>query len=287
MGDPCDDENDCTDDTCVDEKICTNECNVSVYGHPCCDDPVCEGYPICMSKSTIKIGSAWASTSSEAVGVKIPICLTNLDDAVGGFQMDLCEPQPDDCLECTECELTERTTMFDCVVNELENGCCRVILFAKHPGGLINPGECDIIIIVYKIKDLQECCDTCIEIDGENIFVTDEYGYNIKGVMGDVGSICPFVCGDVEPGDPYGFNCGDGDVDIFDILEEVGFALATDIADDCQGCPTGPRNDVPTGTPPNCIDPDGGIDILDVMVIIDMALDRQDCCSYYYGGKIY
>jgi len=220
------------------------------------------------------------------VFLSIPICLENPNIPVGGFQMDLCE-SIDDCLECTECELTERTTVFDCVVNELANGCCRVILFAKHPGGLINPGECNIVIIVYKIKDLEECCDTCIEIEGSNIVLSDEYGYNIKGVMAveGEGSICPYVCGDVEPDDDPavpGWDCGDGDVDIFDVLEEVGFALGTDTPDGCQAV----RANVPTGTPPNCLDPDGGIDILDIMVLIDMALDRQDCCSYYYGGSI-
>ena len=53
--------------------------------------------------------------------------------------------------------------------------------------------------------------------------------------------------------------------------------------DDCQVM----RADVPTGTPPNCVPPDGSINILDIMVIIDMALNRQDCCSFYYQGIIY
>ncbi len=57
---------------------------------------------------------------------------------------------------------------------------------------------------------------------------------------------------------------------------------------------------MPTGTPgrlpPGCDDavdvdgccpPDGNVDIFDVMVLIDMALDRQDCCTYYYTGVIY
>ena len=47
------------------------------------------------------------------------------------------------------------------------------------------------------------------------------------------------------------------------------------------------RAEVPTGTPPQCHDPDGEIDIFDVMVIINLALDSQDCCSYYYKGVIY
>jgi len=179
--------------------------------------------------------------------------------------------------------------MFDCVVNELENGCCRVILFAKHPGGLINPGECNIVRIVYEISDDPECCNACIGIDGENIVLVDEYGYDVMGLMAEDGKgwICPYVCGDIEPGmsDPGSgiYDCGDGDVDIIDILEEIDFALVDDTPDECQAV----RADVPTGTPPYCLDPDGKIDLLDIMVLIDMVLDRQDCCSYYYGGKIY
>jgi hypothetical protein len=246
--------------------------------------------------------------------------------------------------------MTERTVLFDCVVNELANGCCRVILFSKNPGGLINPGECDIVTIVYEISDDPACCDECIPIDGMGIIVTDEYGYDILGVIGELGEVCPYECGDIEPGCASlvcsnnssiactidsecgggypvptcsvcapGATCGDGDVDIFDILLEVDFALGTKRPDSCQA---GSRSNVPTGTPPYCLAPDqncsvtqlpcaedadclGGlipppfgpdlcvndlqsqIDILDIMVIIDMALDRQDCCSYYYAGIIW
>jgi hypothetical protein len=148
------------------------------------------------------------------------------------------------------------------------------------------------VIVVFEIRDIPECCDTCIEIDGTNIILADEYGYNIVGTVTDTGEVCPYVCGDVYPPDDPGttaWDCGDGEIDIFDILEEVAFALDTKDPDDCQGPEPdlGPRDDVPTGTPPDCIDPDGVINILDVMVIIDMALNRQDCCSYWYAGIIY
>ena len=128
-------------------------------------------------------------------------------------------------------------------------------------------------------------CDECIEIDGTNIVVVDEYGYQVDALIGDLGTICPYVCGDVDPGEssPGAGDCGDADVDIFDILEEVDIAL-NDNADACQ---VGPRSDVPTGTPPYCTDPDGVVNILDIMVLIDMVLGRQDCCSYYYIGIIY
>ena len=119
--------------------------------------------------------------------------------------------------------------------------------------------------------------------------IADPYG-NPLAPSGQVGEVCPFECGDVDPAEsaPGAKDCGDGDVDLVDIITEVNFALGSVIPDDCQFL----RGDVPTGTPgygdpPYCTEPDGVINVLDVMVLIDMALDRQDCCSYYYLGQIY
>ena len=47
------------------------------------------------------------------------------------------------------------------------------------------------------------------------------------------------------------------------------------------------RADVPTGTLPYCDDPDGEINLSDVLVIYDMALGKANCCDYYYFGLIY
>jgi len=286
---PCEDADDCTDDICHEYTSCENVCNATGSRlNTCCQiSTKCQTAEICQ-EGMVKIGNQWANCGS--VGVKIPICLENPEVPISGFQIDLCE-HTDDCLVCVDCELTERTQLFDCAVNELDNGCCRVILFSKHPGGVINPGECDIVTIVYEIKDEPVCCYVCIEIYGGNIVVVDQYGYEVRSA-GLPGTICPFVCGDIEPADDTatpGWDCGDSDVDLFDILMEVDFALAIKDPDECQGpAPTyGPRDDVPTGTPPYCVAPDEQINILDVMTLIDMALQRQDCCSYYYGGKIY
>jgi hypothetical protein len=119
----------------------------------------------------------------------------------------------------------------------------------------------------------------------ENIIISD-YDGNPLAADGLPGDACPIVCGDVcPPDDPSrdGWDCGDGAVDIYDIMCEVDLALTAIDPDDCQL----PRGDVPTGTPPNCVDPDGTIDILDIMVITDMALSRSDCCTFYYTGVIY
>ncbi len=230
-------------------------------------------------------------TPGQTNACKKPICLDNPEDLVGGIQFDMCEydvaDDPIDCMACVDCELTERTTMFDCAVLELPNGCCRVILFCKNPGCAINPGLCDIVTIVYEMFDLSEDCPgtACLTQIPENIIASNYEGYELT-TAGLPGTVCPFVCGDVcPPDDPLTpvWDCGDGIVDIYDVMCEVDFALTMATPDDCQAI----RADVPTGTPPNCTAPDGSIDILDIMVLIDMTLNRQDCCTFYYTGVIY
>ena len=68
-----------------------------------------------------------------------------------------------------------------------------------------------------------------------------------------------------------------------DILEEIDLALGILIPSDCQAG----RADVPVGTPPYCSTPDDVINVLDVLVIIDMALGKSNCCDYYFLGKMY
>jgi hypothetical protein len=228
-----------------------------------------------------------ADCEEEIATVKNKICLNNPGVLVGGIQFDICDTP--DCLTCIDCELTERTVMFDCAVLELPNGCCRVIMFCKNPGCAINPGECTIVTVVQQTQCNEGCGGDCIIETFGNIVASDYDGHPLAG-SGVAGSVCPVVCGDVcPPGSGSGNDCGNGEVDIYDIMCEVDFALTATVPNDCQA----PRADVPTGTPglggpgEDCIAPDGEINILDVMVLIDMALNRQDCCSFYYQGIIY
>jgi hypothetical protein len=227
--------------------------------------------------------------------IKNKVCMNNPDELVGGIQFDLCDSP--DCLECIACELTERTVMFDCATVELDNGCCRVILFCKHPGCAINPGLCDVVTVVQQTKcPYPDECNICIDETFENIIASDYNSVPLSPV-GTPGTLCPQVCGDVCPEDtePPSGQCGNGIIDIYDIMCEVQFALNAD-CDDVEpiGDPLGGANacqatraDVPTGFPPNCIEPDGCVDINDIMVLIDAALNRQDCCSFFYEGIIY
>ena len=74
-----------------------------------------------------------------------------------------------------------------------------------------------------------------------------------------------------------GESCGDGVVNIFDILEVIDIVLNIGEHSDCQLN----QADVPTSTPPDCLDPDSDINIFDVLVIIDKALDKPNCCDAY------
>jgi hypothetical protein len=286
----CDDDDDCTLNECDEDTLeCSYPCDVEGLSGPtdeCCETEPCSADPICASQVTlIKEDGYYQPPGVDQVAtIKNKICMLNPEDLVGGIQFDLCDVP--DCLECIDCELTERTVMFDCVVLELPDGCCRVILFCKNPGCAINPGECDIVTVVMQTKEgaPEECGEDCIIETFGNIVVSDYDGNALAGAGLGEGALCPVVCGDVcPPGSGAANDCGDGVVDIYDIMCEVDFALTATTPNDCQA----PRADVPTGTPPDCAAPDGNIDILDIMVLIDMALDRQDCCSFYYLGIIY
>ena len=110
----------------------------------------------------------------------------------------------------------------------------------------------------------------------------------------DTGEVCFNVCGDIFPQDclnPGCAPCGDGVVNLFDILEMVDILLGMQTATDCQIA----NGDVPNGMPPYCGNPpgdtncegDGELDIFDLLVVIDMALDKTNCCDYCASGEIF
>jgi len=108
------------------------------------------------------------------VGIKVDLCLDNQDHEVGGVQVDVCD-EPN-CLECVGCEMSERTVLFDCFVNDID-GCCRVVLISKHPGGVINPGLCNIVRIDYQRNDNDDpLCDGCITLAPGEMTIADPYG---------------------------------------------------------------------------------------------------------------
>jgi len=104
------------------------------------------------------------------------------------------------------------------------------------------------------------------------------------------------TCGDIYPQDCLaGFCadtvCGDGVIDMLDVLEMDDIAQGLQTATSCQIS----KGDVPNGVPPNCGNPsgipncesDGDMDIFDTLVIIDKAAGRINCCDYCLCGQTY
>jgi hypothetical protein len=81
-----------------------------------------------------------------------------------------------------------------------------------------------------------------------------------------------YLEGDVWPPD----TCGDGVIDIHDLLTEVDFAVGRQTPTACQAA----KGNVPTGSPPDCTASDNEINIFDLMTMIDQALWRPNCVGY-------
>jgi hypothetical protein len=204
-----------------------------------------------------------------------------------------------DNMACTACFVNEdRTPEYICSAHEITDpedsayGCCRVVLFNTEPDDLIQQGDGAVALIKYDIfGDLTS--KDCIPLWPYNIKVADQYNEALCAVPKQ-GELCFYICGDVYPQDCYECaSCGDGTVDIFDMLEAIDIVLGIQMATPCQML----HGDVPIGIPPYCGDPsgvnppncgtDGVIDIFDALVIIDKALSKMNCCDYCMYGEIY
>jgi hypothetical protein len=217
-----------------------------------------------------------------ADGVSIKVNLNNLDHAVKAIQTDI--QDAGNHLACTEClPDPDRAHEYLCFAGEQPDGDCRVLLASTNPSALISQGTGSVFTVNYDVSGSAPS-DACVIIALTDSNVANRFGDPLC-ICEVPGNVCFILCGDIYPREclPDQPNCGDGIVDIFDILEEVDSVLGIITPSVCQMT----RADVPTGTPPYCSDPDSAIDIFDVLVIIDMALGKANCCDYYYFGEIY
>jgi len=201
----------------------------------------------------------------------------------------------DDNMKCTACIVDEdRTAEFICSANEQADGCCMITLFSTEPDDLIQEGTGAVARIKYDVSDRLTSKD-CVTLGPININIADRFNEPVCACP-KTGDICFRICGDVYPQDCYECeSCGDGIVDLFDILEEIDIILGLQNASLCQKmCGHG---NVPLGMPPYCGNPAGvnppncecnqKIDIFDALVIIDKALSKMNCCDYCMFGRIY
>ena len=110
-------------------------------------------------------------------------------------------------------------------------------------------------------------------------------------VLGSTAPINAFYGdGDIfpPPSSPLAMDCGDGDVNYYDILEAIDIARGIIVPTPCQLI----HGDTPNGIPPYCGNPpgnpncetDGDIDIFDALVIRDHALEISNCYDYCSGN---
>ena len=77
------------------------------------------GFPsIARSMVTIEIGEGSGIPGSSDNPVEVS--LTNLNDKVKGISVDICDMN--NYLTCTGCKTTDRSTGFNCIPSELDNG---------------------------------------------------------------------------------------------------------------------------------------------------------------------
>jgi hypothetical protein len=278
------------DDSCEQlEKIAEYEITVTDTCNSTSDAIVIE-----IGKVIVDVGDTTIQPNTESA--EVDINLINPEHHVKALVTQICECEGgEDNLVCTSCLADpERALDFTCSASEQPNGCCRMVLYSTNPAALITQGRGTIARVIYQAGDAE--VGECSCLMPVNSLVSDQYNEELC-TCHNPGEVCFKTCGDIYPQDCIGgtcgadTSCGDGIVDLFDILEAVDIILNLQTATICQ---IG-NGDVPNGLPPYCGNPpgtpncdgDGDIDIFDVLVMIDKALGRMNCCDYCSFGEIY
>ena len=263
------------------------------------------------------VGLQDATVDPEAGSVELAINLTNPEHHVRAIQMDIEEcTGGEDNLECTECVIDpNRALEFTCSVNEQPDGSCRMVMYSTNPAALItqadSPGSTIATVILDAVDPQRGDCVCLTPVDIE---LSDQFNEDLCACQ-DPGEVCFKNCGDIYPQDCIGgpcggdLSCGDGVVDLFDILEAVDIILGLQDPTCCQI----DNGDVPNGMPPYCGEPAGTpncqntsdldglgacdpydiasyidrVSIFDVLVIIDKALGKSNCCDYCLFGQLF
>jgi len=237
-----------------------------------------------VGKVSIEIGSIAIPRVSEAF--EVPVSLVNYDHHVRALSFDICGCDGDDNLECTGCVSNfSRAGDFTCAATEQTDGCCRIVLFSLDPSSLIVHGSGPVLDVMYSHTGE---VDDCVCLSAMNRQVSDRFNEELCSCQSP-GEVCFKSCGDIYPQDCVGgvcgsSGCGNGVVDIFDVMEAVDIILGLQTPTACQL----DRANVPNGMPPYCGDPagdpncarDADIDMLDVLVIMDVARSKFNCCEY-------
>ena len=228
----------------------------------------------------------------DTASIDVAVSLINPDHYVKALEFTIqeCGNDAPDNLACYECDADEdRAPNFFCSAVEQLDGTCKVTMWTTE-NSLIARGSGPILSVKFNVGEGYTSKD-CICLEPANIKTVDQFNESLCGGV-KTGEVCFYICGDIYPQDCYQCaSCGDGVVDLFDILEEIDIILGLQPASACQML----HGNVPPGMPPYCGTPSGEtncdtgleeIDIFDAVVIIDKALGKMNCCDYCFFGKI-
>ena len=254
-----------------------------------CNGGISDSIILEVGKIVIDLGDTAVDPQSGTADVEVN--LINPDHHVRALSFDV----EGNNLECTACTADpNRALEFTCSANQVSAGVCRVVMYSTNPAALIAQGSGQVATILYDAIDA--AAGNCEVVMPINEMASDQFNEDLC-TCGAPGEVCFKTCGDIYPqdciGGPCGDEqaCGDGVVDLFDILEAIDIILGLQIATPCQL----ENADVPNGMPPYCGNPpgdpncetDGDVDIFDVLVMIDKALGKLNCCDYCNFGEIF
>ena len=257
---------------------------------PCSDIVTPDCVYVTVGRVILDVGETFAHPDTESVDVVVN--LINPDHYVKAIQavIGTCDGISADNLACYECDADEdRAPNFFCSAVEQLDGTCKITLWTTE-SNLIARGSGPIANVKYHVGD-QYTSKDCVCLMPTEIKVVDQYNEKICACP-KTGEVCFYMCGDIYPQDCYQCaSCGDGVVNIFDILEEVDIILGLQNTTQCQML----HGNIAQGMPPYCGFPTGEtnceigpeeVDIFDAMVILDKALGKMNCCDYCMSGKI-
>ena len=158
------------------------------------------GFSPSLSQAEVTLTVGDGSGSPGSTDNPVVVSLANPDDAVGGIQMDICEdkddyltppvinvgppPEYDD-----ECAPTDRAAGFDCLVNELPNGCCRVLLVSVA-GSFVEEGEGPVFTLKYDVSG-EAPAEECRELNPEGVMISGENeNQQLSDVILESGTFC-------------------------------------------------------------------------------------------------
>ena len=153
--------------------------------------------PLSLSRAevtlTIGDGTGYPGSSGQVV-----VSLDNQNDKVRGVELDVCDV--DDYLSCTICEAAERTSGFECIVNELgpedsqidpsRYGCCNVTIFS-FGGDLIDEGNGTIFTLTFDISE-DAPSEECRDLTAEGLKVANKDGdpFPPSEIVAESGEVC-------------------------------------------------------------------------------------------------